>query len=206
MTDNTLSSRQKQALQTREKIYESAEELFIENDFESVTVDQIVKKAGVAKGSFYVHFASKDEVIVLLINDYVEKVDTDYKSFLDSLAEDMPADEKFLALVEKIAEVLTENIGKENMRLLYRVQLEKKLNVSSVISYDRDLYKMFLQVIEEDFESLAPHSSLSAENVARQFVTVYRGLVFDWCVRTRELDLKTEALDLYEMLLKGLNE
>ena len=38
---------------------------------DDVSVDSIVKKAGVSKGSFYVHYESKAALVYVLIKDYV---------------------------------------------------------------------------------------------------------------------------------------
>ena len=48
---------------TREKIVSSAMELFAKKGFDKTTVDEIVAKAGVAKGTFYLYFKSKDDLI-----------------------------------------------------------------------------------------------------------------------------------------------
>ncbi len=48
---------------TREKLVSAAMELFARNGFDKTTVDEIVAKAGVAKGTFYLYFRSKDDLI-----------------------------------------------------------------------------------------------------------------------------------------------
>ncbi|GAB6135865.1 TetR/AcrR family transcriptional regulator [Thermococcus prieurii] len=48
---------------TREKLVSSAMELFAKKGFDKTTVDEIVAKAGVAKGTFYLYFKSKDDLI-----------------------------------------------------------------------------------------------------------------------------------------------
>ncbi len=48
---------------TREKLVRSAMELFAKKGFDKTTVDEIVAKAGVAKGTFYLYFKSKDDLI-----------------------------------------------------------------------------------------------------------------------------------------------
>ncbi|WP_456423539.1 TetR/AcrR family transcriptional regulator [Thermococcus sp.] len=48
---------------TRERLIESAMELFAKKGFDKTTVDEIVAKAGVAKGTFYLYFKSKDDLI-----------------------------------------------------------------------------------------------------------------------------------------------
>ncbi len=48
---------------TREKLVRSAMELFAKKGFDKTTVDEIVARAGVAKGTFYLYFKSKDDLI-----------------------------------------------------------------------------------------------------------------------------------------------
>ncbi|MEO2151095.1 MAG: TetR/AcrR family transcriptional regulator [Thermococcus sp.] len=48
---------------TREKLVSSAMELFAKKGFDKTTVDEIVARAGVAKGTFYLYFKSKDDLI-----------------------------------------------------------------------------------------------------------------------------------------------
>ena len=199
-----MISRKEKTIQTKKRIYESAEALFSEHGFEAVNVDDIVKKAGVAKGSFYVHFESKDNLIVLIINDYVGRVDTDYKSYLKSLPIDMPPQQILLSLIGRIADIIAEDIGNENMRLLYRVQLDKKHSMDSVMGYNRELYKMFYEIIEDGIHKNVFLSKLPADEIAKQFVMVYRGLTYEWLVRYPELNLKIEALKLFEILIMGI--
>jgi AcrR family transcriptional regulator len=199
-----LSTRKEKALETKHKIYESAKELFSKYDYETVNVDDIVKHAGVAKGSFYVHFESKDYLIAILINDYVKQVDVDYKTYLDSLPADMPTYEILLALIEKIADVLTQNIGHNNMRLLYRILLEKNIETNVLTDYSRDLYKLFHDIISKGIKQKVFRSSLNIEEVTKHFVAAYRGLAIDWCVRYPNYNLKEQAISHFKLLLNGI--
>ena len=42
------------------KIVEAAWELFHEKGYDNTTIDDIIKRSGTSKGSFYYHFDSKD--------------------------------------------------------------------------------------------------------------------------------------------------
>jgi AcrR family transcriptional regulator len=44
----------------RKELMDVAEELFLENGYEETAVSDIVKKAGVAQGTFYYYFKSKE--------------------------------------------------------------------------------------------------------------------------------------------------
>lgn len=197
-------TRKEQALVTRNKIYASAEMLFKKYGYENVNVDDIVKSAKVAKGSFYVHFESKDALIATLINDYVKKADSDYKAFLESLPTDLLQDEVLLALIGKIADVIAQEIGCENMKNLYRILLLSNPPSNSAINFDRELYKILFAVISKGFEEGCFASSFTPEEIARQFVMSYRGVVYEWCVRYPEMDLKTQAMGHFKVMLEGI--
>lgn len=53
---------------TREKLIRSAYELFHEQGFHGVGLDQIIRKAGVTKTTFYNHFDSKESLLVEVMN------------------------------------------------------------------------------------------------------------------------------------------
>jgi len=48
--------------QTRERILDSAAELFAARGYDNVSIDQVMTRAGLTRGAFYAHFASKGEL------------------------------------------------------------------------------------------------------------------------------------------------
>jgi AcrR family transcriptional regulator len=56
----------------REELLLSAERLFVEQGVTATSVDDIVAGAAVAKGTFYLYFASKDEMLAALREKYGE--------------------------------------------------------------------------------------------------------------------------------------
>ena len=52
----------KETAAKHERIVKEASRLFRENGFESVTVGEVMKAAGLTHGAFYAHFASKQEL------------------------------------------------------------------------------------------------------------------------------------------------
>ncbi|MCP4674115.1 MAG: TetR/AcrR family transcriptional regulator [Deltaproteobacteria bacterium] len=56
--------REQRSKKTKAKIQASAEALFANNDFASVTVESIVASAGVSKGTFYLHFDHKEDLLL----------------------------------------------------------------------------------------------------------------------------------------------
>lgn len=57
-------------MDTRSKILKIAFEAFIENGFEKISLNQIIKQSDLTKGAFYHYFKSKNELLSEVINNY----------------------------------------------------------------------------------------------------------------------------------------
>ena len=60
---------------TRDELLAAARRLYGERPFDQVTVEDVVAAAGVAKGTFYVHFASLAELQTLVADDLAREFD-----------------------------------------------------------------------------------------------------------------------------------
>lgn len=69
MNDPSTQSRQQRAQETRDRLFLAACELFVAHGYAGTTVDSIASRAGVAKGTFFVHFKTKDAVATQLIEN-----------------------------------------------------------------------------------------------------------------------------------------
>jgi AcrR family transcriptional regulator len=65
----------------REDLMKAAQKLFIENGVGATTIDQIASGARIAKGTFYLYFTSKEDVLAALrerfVRDYLEAIRTE---------------------------------------------------------------------------------------------------------------------------------
>ncbi len=189
---------------TKQKLLTTAAMLFNQYNFKEVTVDRIVEEAQVAKGTFYIYFESKDALIAAFISDYVRKVDTDYRSVLDSFSDDTSSAQILLALIGKIAYTLTEVIGYKSMRTVYQLMLTDDIDMGAIKGYDRELYQIFANVLKRGIERGEFQSTLSFEDLIRHFVIAIRGLCYEWCIRYPDFDLKAQALAYFQILLDGI--
>lgn len=204
MENSGITRRGQKALETREKILTAAEQLFQQQGFKQVSVDAIVKKAGVAKGSFYVHFSSKNTLITSHIAALVHDADKSYGTYLETFPQDTPTAKQILSLSGKIADILSDRIGHERMEIVYETLLTKEVNVDSVIGYDRELYNIFNGLIERGVERGEFKTNKPAATIARHCVLSMRGLTYEWCIRYPDFNLKEAFLTHFEMLLDGI--
>ncbi|PDS78006.1 TetR/AcrR family transcriptional regulator [Rhizobium sp. L43] len=75
MPENSVSKpRTKPPEERRDELMAAAERLFLEKGVEQTTIEEITTGAGVAKGTFYLHFSSKADVLQALRARFVQAV------------------------------------------------------------------------------------------------------------------------------------
>ena len=65
---------QRRRQETRRQLMDAARTLFIERGVDQVSIDAITSTAGVAKGSFYNHFESRDDLFHVLIGEVLHEL------------------------------------------------------------------------------------------------------------------------------------
>lgn len=88
MTDASPSPRTKPPEVRREELMDAAEALFVEKGVAAASIDGIVTAAGVSKGGFYHHFASKDAILIALQDRLVANFCADIEAAQSRLAPD----------------------------------------------------------------------------------------------------------------------
>lgn len=84
---------------TRKQLLDVALELFSEKGFQLTTVQEIVARAGVTKGAFYHHFESKQEVLLLLHNQFI---DDELARFEPIIAQNLSAEETLHKIIVEL--------------------------------------------------------------------------------------------------------
>jgi len=77
---------------TKRKIFETAMVLFAEKGYEATSIEDITATVGVAKGTLYYHFSSKEEIFDFLVEEGIKLLQNSvdiktakYKNYLDKL-------------------------------------------------------------------------------------------------------------------------
>lgn len=204
MEKNNMSKRQLQGAETKKKIFETARQLVTEQGIENVTVDSIVKAAELSKGAFYVHFKSKDGLVAELVKDLTGIADMDYKSFLMEISDKESVLDILGLMSGEISSFIENNIGLENMRVLYKAYLTKTIDTTAATSYDRELYKIFIEILERGIREGELREDISADILAKHLIMSIRGITFEWCIRYPDFNLQEQVLEHFKIILYGL--
>ncbi|MEA4873185.1 MAG: TetR/AcrR family transcriptional regulator [Synergistaceae bacterium] len=94
------------------EILDAAEALFYEHGYHPTMISDIVKKIGVAQGTFYYYFSSKEEIVDALINRHLSK----FKAAIDEVTNS--ADISLSRKIELMANIMLATIqGKQGLLL-----------------------------------------------------------------------------------------
>ena len=77
---------------TKRKIFETSMKLFAEKGYDATSIEEITATVGVAKGTLYYHFASKEEIFNFLVSEGVKLLQNSvdiktskYHSYIDKI-------------------------------------------------------------------------------------------------------------------------
>lgn len=98
----------------------AAQQLFFEKGYEKTSVNHIIDKVGVAKGTFYHYFKSKEELLDKLVEQFSEKAHAQIVKIIET--EGLNAAEKFNRFASTIHAIKVENIDlmKMLMKVMYK--------------------------------------------------------------------------------------
>lgn len=195
----TKGKRQLKAEITKQRIFQTALELFQKKGFNQVTVDEIVKKSNSSKGAFYGHFNSKYDIFL----EKFKEIDSFYESFVQTIPEDLPFKEKILILFHGQMKYLEEELGKDLMRCVYTsglIEIEENFFANT----NRGIYKIITRYIEVAKEQGEFVQELDANKITMFITRCMRGTLYDWLVFGKEFQLQQESRLFVNIFIDGL--
>jgi AcrR family transcriptional regulator len=75
LLERMMNARQPRAEETRARILEAAAECFGQHGYDAASVSMVCRRAGVSKGAFYHHFSSKHELLLELLDSWLQGID-----------------------------------------------------------------------------------------------------------------------------------
>lgn len=167
---------------TKQVLLEESTKLFLEKSFKEVTLKDILNKTGIAKGSFYYHFKSKEQLFIeivdnflLLLSDVIpgKKLEgVGIKDFIDLYLE---ATSKY---IEKI-KTLYEEISVVNInyyRLMFDAMIHYPGFKQKFDKMNEDELNLWIKVIENAKKNKEIKENVDTVILAKQFIHLYDGL------------------------------
>lgn len=125
----------------REKIIQSAINVFAEKGFYEAKISEIADSAGVADGTIYLYFKNKNDILLAIFEEQLAKIFRKINQQL--IATDDPL-EKLKAFTSQYLKMLIEN---KHLALL--LQTELKRNIDFLVEYNEQKFSEYLNLIHD---------------------------------------------------------
>lgn len=189
------TARQLAADDTRKRLFAAAVQMFSTHGYHQTTVDAIAKRAGVAKGTFFVHFATKDAVIVELVRRQTRAA----REARAAALADGPT-----AALRAATLALGEQAG--TSRELSRAVLSATLD-NPIVASDADaLFGTVLDEMIADARAVPWRRGVDAEQVARGLMAVYLGAALHFSSSRSSEGMSALLEPLVDALLESFQE
>ena len=178
MSDKPVSSRKQQALETKTRIYQTALSLMEKKNYQSITIEEISKSAGVSVGAFYHYFKSKNDIFF----EIYQEADRYFEEYVAMELKAASGQPRILEYFAHYAEYC-QRVGLDTVKSLYNP--DNKL----FIRYDRFMLQLLKQVVNEAQTEQLLTVDLSAQQITEYLLIAARGVVCDWCLHDGLYDL-----------------
>lgn len=194
--NTVVGRRERKKLATREALRTSALRLFAEKGFDQTTVDDITSDADLAPRTFFLHFASKDDV---LLGDAHESAEV-FRGHLAAQPEDLGALEAIRRTV--VALVIDPRMSREEMMLRARLMEE----APSLMAKNLEQYTRFEALIAQDVARRSHHDvgrDIAPNLISACAMTALRVALQVWCRRGGTDDLADCVGESFDLLTTG---
>lgn len=126
----------------RSEILAAAGELFTNQGYINTTVEAIIQQVGIAKGTFYYYFKSKEEILDALVHQMVDELCEEYKKIADT--PELNAADKMQKMLRGQNQ-LTESILLEDLHRPENRELHERINIAVILKVS----PVLAQVVEQ---------------------------------------------------------
>jgi len=159
---------------TRERILEAARELFAEMPYDKVVIRGIVKRAGIAQGTFYFHFETKQAVVHALADEMLGRL----QRVMDRVARDFQTTIEFIAnMIKEAPEAVLSY--QAIMRIFDPQTLFFERETTATTTFRTPLLDTLIQLIRRDQRAGIVATDVDAAITARFIVSIFDRIARD---------------------------
>jgi TetR/AcrR family fatty acid metabolism transcriptional regulator len=200
---STADKRRGTAPDKRDRILKAAIKVFAKNGFYATRVSEIAKAAGVADGTIYLYFKNKDDVLITIFEDGINRLLVILREVAES---DEPFETRITRIIElqlglledqrDLAEVITVNL-RQSSRLLKQYATPLFMQYIDVIA----------GVVREGQEEGAFRKDLNPRVVARSLFGALDAILLTWALGEGDTPaLRKAAAHCASLFLEGLRK
>jgi len=193
------SRRDRKKERTRGEIYSAAMNLFLRRSFEAVTIEEICDAADVARGTFFLHFPTKEA----LLAEYGARANQDLAELIRNYQGNATA--TLRAALKMLAERALQQ--PDVVRLHVREVLSRPpVFLGSYQEQTENLVSLIAAVIGRGQAVGEFRRKLEPALAAVALCATYFALIYEWARRGGKLDIEAAIAQTLDIVLNGLSE
>lgn len=181
--------RELNAINTKENIFQAAIYLFGKDGFSSVTVEDITRFAKVSKGTFYTHFASKDNVLV----EQFKLIDEQYEKAYEQLDKCSHAKDQIKVIVDTMCDYVQNVCGVSIIQVVYMNQISPAKKTIILDNQNRSIYRILNDIVDRGIKNGQIRGDIDRATLTKYIIREFRGMIYDWCMSNASFDLIEEG-------------
>ena len=197
---------QERSRQTRQRLVRAAIDLWTERGFEegieTTTVEEIVQAAGVTKGTFYFHFAHKEDI---LLEVGWGTSDAMFKEATQALARNLPIDETLDEVLGEVARRVSRTPRVAVARTLEEFYRRRERGTNPNGGEHGGFQRAYAVVFFHGQESGQLPADIDARDLAEMCQSLTMGAIHNW-INDEDADLAATLRYRATVLLAGVRE
>jgi TetR/AcrR family fatty acid metabolism transcriptional regulator len=192
----------------QKNIIQSAARVFSQKGFARTTVSDIAQEAGIGKGTFYEYFESKEVVIYLAFEYFMEELVPDFKGIVQK---SISASEKISLMIKGFSRILQSKEKQDLLSLTFdiwaegiRSQPHRKSIEMKMKQFYKDYREPVVKVLEQGIQSGEFRSDIKTEVEASVLVGLLDGLMVQWILDREKFPIQSALGAAVATILNGI--
>jgi TetR/AcrR family fatty acid metabolism transcriptional regulator len=184
----------------RDLILKAATKVFAQNGYFNSQVADVARVAGVAAGTVYLYFKSKDDLLVSIFEQSMHRVLAEVRAAIDGV--DDPAER-----LQTIARLHLERLGRDkDLAVVFQVELRQSVKFMERFSesFLQDYFTLIRQAIADGQQDGVFRKGISATTATKIFFGALDEMATNWVLSRRKHDLRAEADAVVDLFINGV--
>jgi TetR/AcrR family fatty acid metabolism transcriptional regulator len=197
---NAHSVRREKNNEKYQAILRAAIKVFASRGFFQSKVADVAQAAGVADGTVYLYFKSKDDLLISIFNETMEDVIANSRSELQKI-------EDPVARLQKLASLHLSWLGRDRqLAVVFQVELRQSTKFMEEFSTTRlaEYFELIREVIVDGQAKGIFRKELQPQVATKVFFGALDEMVTNWVLSRKRYALETMVQPVLDILIRGL--
>ncbi len=183
----------------RERIIAAAAKLFGDKDYHDTTTAKIAESAGVAAGTIYIYFRSKEELLVAVFEEFLGK---HMERLREGVEREKTPRDKLMRLLTLGLELMQDN--PDSARIFLSQLRQSTKMITTVVKRSSRAYKDIIEDVLAEGMRTGLCREVNVHAAASMLFGAFQSTVLDWVADECSYTLTDMTEELAEFILHGI--